>query len=58
MKTVKLIAVSSLLLVGALCAKAQDFATGYFLGGYQYAYRMNPAFWPVRRQHPERFRLF
>ena len=44
MKTVKLIAVSSLLLVGALCAKAQDFATGYFLGGYQYAYRMNPAF--------------
>ena len=44
MKTVKLIAVSSLLLVGALCANAQDFATGYFLGGYQYAYRMNPAF--------------
>lgn len=44
MKTVKFLAVSSLLLFGALCAKAQDFATGYFLGGYQYAYRMNPAF--------------
>lgn len=44
MKTVKLIAVSSLLLAGALFANAQDFATGYFLGGYQYAYRMNPAF--------------
>ena len=44
MKTVKLIAVSALLFVGAFVAKAQDFATGYFLGGYQYAYRMNPAF--------------
>lgn len=44
MKTVKLIAVSALFMAGALCAKAQDFATGYFLGGYQYAYRMNPAF--------------
>lgn len=44
MKTVKLIAVSALLMVGALVAKAQDFGTGYFLGGYQYAYRMNPAF--------------
>ena len=44
MKTVKLLAVSALLLAGALSAKAQDFATGYFLGGYQYAYRMNPAF--------------
>lgn len=44
MKSLKLIAVSSLLLVGAFSAKAQDFETGYFLGGYQYAYRMNPAF--------------
>ena len=44
MKTVKLLAVSALLLAGTLSAKAQDFATGYFLGGYQYAYRMNPAF--------------
>ena len=44
MKTVRLLAVSSLLIVGALTAKAQDFRTGYFLGGYQYAYRMNPAF--------------
>ncbi|MBO4585155.1 MAG: hypothetical protein J5675_00970 [Bacteroidales bacterium] len=44
MKTARLIAVSSLLIVGALSVKAQDFATGYFLGGYQYAYRMNPAF--------------
>lgn len=44
MKTVKLIAVSALLLLGAFATKAQDFGTGYFLGGYQYAYRMNPAF--------------
>lgn len=44
MKTVKLLAVSALLLAGTLSAGAQDFATGYFLGGYQYAYRMNPAF--------------
>lgn len=44
MKTVKLLAVSSLLLAGVLAANAQDFGTGYFLGGYQYAYRMNPAF--------------
>ena len=44
MKTVKLFALSALLLAGAFAAEAQDFATGYFLGGYQYAYRMNPAF--------------
>ena len=44
MKTLKLFAVSALILAGALTVKAQDFGTGYFLGGYQYAYRMNPAF--------------
>ena len=44
MKTVKLFVASSLLILGTLCASAQDFRTGYFLGGYQYAYRMNPAF--------------
>ena len=44
MKTIKLFAASSLILLGATAAQAQDFSTGYFLGGYQYAYRMNPAF--------------
>ena len=44
MKTIKLFAASSLILLGAAAAQAQDFSTGYFLGGYQYAYRMNPAF--------------
>lgn len=44
MKTVKLLAVTTLLAVSALTVSAQDFRTGYFLGGYQYAYRMNPAF--------------
>lgn len=32
------------MLLGSFWAEAQDFQTGYFLGGYQYAYRMNPAF--------------
>ena len=44
MKTVKLLAVTTLLALGTLTVSAQDFRTGYFLGGYQYAYRMNPAF--------------
>lgn len=44
MKTIKLFVASSLILLGVASASAQDFRTGYFLGGYQYAYRMNPAF--------------
>ena len=44
MKTVKLLAVASILALGASTVSAQDFRTGYFLGGYQYAYRLNPAF--------------
>ena len=40
----KLFIAASVLLVSVLSAEAQDFRTGYFLGGYQYAYRMNPAF--------------
>jgi len=35
------------LLVG-VCAFAQDFSTGYFLEGYTYSYRMNPALRPSR----------
>lgn len=44
MKTAKILLASSMLFLGVLSANAQDFRTGYFLGGYQYAYRMNPAF--------------
>lgn len=44
MKTIKLFLVSSIAFLGVASASAQDFRTGYFLGGYQYAYRMNPAF--------------
>ena len=45
MKTLKSILVSAALVL--LCSgpvMAQDFQTGYFLGGYQYGYRLNPAF--------------
>ncbi|MBQ9712186.1 MAG: hypothetical protein IJV54_07885 [Bacteroidales bacterium] len=31
-----------------ICASAQDFSTGYFLEGYTYSYRMNPALRPSR----------
>lgn len=44
MKTAKLFLASSILFLSIASASAQDFRTGYFLGGYQYAYRMNPAF--------------
>lgn len=45
MKTIKrTLLVASMLLLGLGTVNAQDFQTGYFLGGYQYAYRMNPAF--------------
>ena len=46
MNTIKRIVISaSALLLGLVPAMAQqDFQTGYFLGGYQYAYRLNPAF--------------
>ena len=44
MKTAKLFVASSIILLSVASASAQDFRTGYFLGGYQYAYRKNPAF--------------
>ena len=45
MKTSKSILFAAVLVfLGLYQAKAQDFQTGYFLGGYQYAYRLNPAF--------------
>ena len=46
MKTVKSIFTASLalLLLSLGSVKAQDYQTGYFLGGYQYGYRLNPAF--------------
>jgi len=46
MKTVKSIftASAALLLLSLGSVKAQDYQTGYFLGGYQYGYRLNPAF--------------
>lgn len=45
MKTLKSILLSAaLFFIGLGAAQAQDFQTGYFLGGYQYGYRMNPAF--------------
>jgi len=44
MKTAKLFVASSIFILSIASASAQDFRTGYFLGGYQYAYRMNPAF--------------
>ena len=44
MKTAKLFVASSIILLSVAYASAQDFRTGYFLGGYQYAYRMNPDF--------------
>ena len=45
MKTVKSIfSIAALLLLSIGSVKAQDYQTGYFLGGYQYAYRLNPAF--------------
>ena len=46
MNTIKRIVISaSAMLLGLVPAMAQqDFQTGYFLGGYQYAYRLNPAF--------------
>ena len=42
-RTVKALLVSSLLLTASLAA-AQEFETGYFLGGNPYAFRLNPAF--------------
>lgn len=39
-----ILSASALLLSIAPAMAQQDFATGYFLGGYQYAYRLNPAF--------------
>lgn len=45
MKTVKSIfSIAALLLLSFGSVNAQDFQTGYFLGGYQYGYRLNPAF--------------
>ena len=45
MKTsAKLSLAAALLAFAVMPAAAQDFPSAYFLGGYQYGYRMNPAF--------------
>lgn len=43
-KVSKLLIALSLSAVAMLPAAAQDFQTGYFLGGYNHAFRLNPAF--------------
>ncbi len=40
--------IAALLLLTGIHAFAQDFSTGYFLKGYTYAYRLNPALRPAR----------
>lgn len=45
MKTQKrILIIAAMLFAGIGSINAQDFQTGYFLGGYQYGYRLNPAF--------------
>ena len=40
--------IAALLLLTGIHSFAQDFSTGYFLKGYTYAYRLNPALRPAR----------
>lgn len=40
--------ITALLLLAGIQGFAQDFSTGYFLKGYTYAYRLNPALRPAR----------
>ena len=48
MKKMKHTLIASALLLCGVAAFGQDFSTGYFLEGYTYSYRMNPALRPSR----------